>query len=198
MPPPPPLFPHIVGSRHGATEPPMRTAPSRRAEQCRTPRAERAACRRYAIMVSPTQSVPEVLAVWGSDYKIAIVCRRYTIMVAQPPSQISHITNPTTNPHHTHHHPRPYHNRVPPARCSLRSLHTAVKSTIPLAASTATEVQHGAAPQLLTPYDPPLGFIWFTITASFLRCGVGVFSSFSKVNIQFLRMFCVSVPVLLV
>ena len=108
MPPPPPLFPHIVGSRHGATEPPMRTAPSRR--------AERAACRRYAIMVSPTQSVPEVLAVWGSDYKIAIVCRRYTIMVAQ---------NPTTNPHTsqspphiiiTHHHPRPYHNRVPPAR----------------------------------------------------------------------------------
>ena len=90
------------------------------------------------------------------------------------------------------------HYRVPPARCSLRSLHTAVKSTIPLAASTATEVQHGAAPQLLTPYDPPLGFIWFTITASFLRCGVGVFSSFSKVNIQFLRMFCVSVPVLLV
>ena len=34
-------------------------------------------------MVSPTQAVPEVLAVWGSDYKIAIVCRRYTIMVAQ-------------------------------------------------------------------------------------------------------------------
>ena len=111
MPPPPPLFPHIVGSRHGATEPPMRTAPSRRAEQCRTPRAERAACRRYAIMVSPTQSVPEVLAVWGSDYKIAIVCRRYTIMVAQ---------NPTTNPHTsqtpsqiptTHHKP---HHKSPP------------------------------------------------------------------------------------
>ena len=32
-------------------------------------RAERAACRRYAIVVSPTQVVPEVLAVWGSDYK---------------------------------------------------------------------------------------------------------------------------------
>ena len=30
-------------------------------------RAERAACRRYAIVVSPTQLVPEVLAVWGSD-----------------------------------------------------------------------------------------------------------------------------------
>ena len=30
-------------------------------------RAERAACRRYAIVVSPTQVVPEVLAVWGSD-----------------------------------------------------------------------------------------------------------------------------------
>ena len=32
-------------------------------------RAERAACRRYAIVVSPTQLVPEVLAVWGSEYK---------------------------------------------------------------------------------------------------------------------------------
>ena len=32
-------------------------------------RAERAACRRYAIVVSPTQLVPEVLAVWGSDFK---------------------------------------------------------------------------------------------------------------------------------
>ena len=42
--------------------------PRRRAQQCRQPRAERAACRRYAIMVSPTQAVPEVLAVWGSDY----------------------------------------------------------------------------------------------------------------------------------
>ena len=30
-------------------------------------RAERAAYRRYAIVVSPTQLVPEVLAVWGSD-----------------------------------------------------------------------------------------------------------------------------------
>ena len=102
MPPPPPLFPHIVGSRHGATEPPMRTTPSRRAEQCRTPRAERAACRRYAIMVSPTQSVPEVLAVWGSDYKIAIVCRRYTIMVAQNPTTNPHTSQSPhiTNPHH--------------------------------------------------------------------------------------------------
>ena len=36
-------------------------------------------------MVTPTQPVPEVLAVWGSDYKKAIVCRRYTIMVAQTP-----------------------------------------------------------------------------------------------------------------
>ena len=56
-------------------------------------RAERAACRRYAIMVTPTQSVPEVLAVWGSDYKKATVCRRYTIMVAQSPPQSPHITN---------------------------------------------------------------------------------------------------------
>ena len=89
-------------------------------------RAERAACRRYAIMVSPTQSVPEVLAVWGSDYKKAIVCRRYTIMVAQPhhnhhTSQIPHITNPITIPTTHHHHPRPYHYRVPPARCSFHS-----------------------------------------------------------------------------
>ena len=118
MPPPPPLFPHIVGSRHGATEPPMRTStPSRR--------AERAACRRYAIMVSPTQSVPEVLAVWGSDYKIAIVCRRYTIMVAQNPTTNPHTSQtPSQSPPHiiiTHHHPRPYHNRVPPARCSIHS-----------------------------------------------------------------------------
>ena len=62
------------------------------------PRAERAACRRYAIMVTPTQSVPEVLAVWGSDYKKATVCRRYTIMVAQSPPQSPHITNTITNP----------------------------------------------------------------------------------------------------
>ena len=66
-------------------------------------------------MVSPTQSVPEVLAVWGSDYKIAIVCRRYTIMVAQihhlKPHQKTPPQNPTKN-----HYPRPYHYRVPPAR----------------------------------------------------------------------------------
>ena len=30
-------------------------------------RAERAACRRYAIVVSPTQTAPEVPAVWGCD-----------------------------------------------------------------------------------------------------------------------------------
>ena len=99
--------------------------PMRRAQQCRTPRAERAACRRYAIMVSPTQSVPEVLAVWGSDYKIAIVCRRYTIMVAQNPTTNPHTSQtPSQSPPHiiiTHHHPRPYHNRVPPARCSIHS-----------------------------------------------------------------------------
>ena len=34
-------------------------------------------------MVSPTQAVPEVPVVWGNDVKRAIVCRRYTIMVAQ-------------------------------------------------------------------------------------------------------------------
>ena len=33
-------------------------------------------------MVSPTQLVPEVLAVWGSDLKEGIACRRYAIMVA--------------------------------------------------------------------------------------------------------------------
>ena len=32
-------------------------------------RAERAVPRRGTIVVSPTQVVPEVLAVWGSDYK---------------------------------------------------------------------------------------------------------------------------------
>ena len=37
------------------------------AEERDSGRAERAACRRYAIVVSPTQLVPEVLAVWGSD-----------------------------------------------------------------------------------------------------------------------------------
>ena len=31
-------------------------------------RAERAVPRRGTIVVSPTQLVPEVLAVWGSDY----------------------------------------------------------------------------------------------------------------------------------
>ena len=70
-------------------------------------------------MVSPTQSVPEVLAVWGSDYKIAIVCRRYTIMVAQihhlKPRHKTPPKNPTKNPTKNHY-PRPYHYRVPPAR----------------------------------------------------------------------------------
>ena len=56
-------------------------------------------------MVSPTQAVPEVLAVWGSDYKIAIVCRRYTIMVAQ----IHHL-----KPHHLKpRHLKPRH-KAPP------------------------------------------------------------------------------------
>ena len=32
-------------------------------------RAERAVPRRGTIVVSPTQLVPEVLAVWGSDFK---------------------------------------------------------------------------------------------------------------------------------
>ena len=32
-------------------------------------RAERAVPRRGTIVVSPTQVVPEVLAVWGSDFK---------------------------------------------------------------------------------------------------------------------------------
>ena len=78
-------------------------------------------------MVTPTQSVPEVLAVCGSDYKKATVCRRYTIMVAQNPttnphtSQIPHITHPITIPTTHHHHPRPYHNRVSPTRCSFHS-----------------------------------------------------------------------------
>ena len=43
---------------------------------------ERAAGRRHAIMVSPTQAVPEVPAVWGNEYPPhTIACRRYAIMV---------------------------------------------------------------------------------------------------------------------
>ena len=77
---------------------------------------------------------------WGSDYKIAIVCRRYTIMVAQihhlkprhkaPPQNPTSnpatkpTSSPATNPHQKsppkiptkNHYPRPYHYRVPPAR----------------------------------------------------------------------------------
>ena len=81
-------------------------------------RAERAACRRYAIMVTPTQSVPEVLAVWGSDYKKAIVCRRYTIMVAQSPPQIPHITIPITIPTTHHHHTSSSSTTLPLSRTS--------------------------------------------------------------------------------
>ena len=140
MPPPPPLFPHIVGSRHGATEPPMRTAPPRRAEQCRTPRAERAACRRYAIMVTPTQSVPEVLAVWGSDYKKAIVCRRYTIMVAQPhhnhhnPHTSQTSTTPTPPPPTTH---KKNEQQAQRLNCSF-PLSTAVRTRLELATPCVT------------------------------------------------------------
>ena len=61
---------------------------------------------------------------WGSDYKIAIVCRRYTIMVAKSPPPQTPPQIPATNPHHKtppqnptkNHYPRPYHYRVPPAR----------------------------------------------------------------------------------
>ena len=49
-------------------------------------------------MVSPTQAVPEVPFVWGNNVKRAIVCRRYTIMVAQ----IHHL-KPHHNPHHNPH-----------------------------------------------------------------------------------------------
>ena len=57
-------------------------------------RVERAACRRHAIMVSPTQAVPEVPVVWGYDEKRGIVCRRYTIMVAKIPPQKTHQKSP--------------------------------------------------------------------------------------------------------
>ena len=43
--------------------------PHRGGSYCRKGRAERAVPRRGTIVVSPTQLVPEVLAVWGSDYK---------------------------------------------------------------------------------------------------------------------------------
>ena len=43
--------------------------PHRRGSYCRKGRAERAVPRRGTIVVSPTQLVPEVLAVWGSDFK---------------------------------------------------------------------------------------------------------------------------------
>ena len=41
--------------------------PHRRGSYCRKGRAERAVPRRGTIVVSPTQLVPEVLAVWGCD-----------------------------------------------------------------------------------------------------------------------------------
>ena len=41
--------------------------PHRGGSYCRKGRAERAVPRRGTIVVSPTQLVPEVLAVWGSD-----------------------------------------------------------------------------------------------------------------------------------
>ena len=132
MPPPPPLFPHIVGSRHGATEPPMRTAPSRR--------AERAACRRYAIMVTPTQSVPEVLAVWGSDYKKAIVCRRYTIMVAQI------------------HHLKPRH-KTPPKNPTKKPRQKSLSTTLPLSRTSGT-LLCGVGIRYPTQPVPPAPPVW--------------------------------------
>ena len=157
-------------------------------------------------MVSPTQAVPEVPVVWGYDDIRGIVCCRYTIMVAKIPPKITQKTNATKSHQNSAtkitskkrdgndptiiaylRHAARSARCTPPSNPLSRSLH-------PQQLRCSMELH----PQLLKPYDPPLGFIWFTITASFLRCGVGVFSSFSKVNIQFLRMFCVSVPVLLV
>ena len=150
-------------------------------------RAERAVPRRGTIMVSPTQAVPEVPVVWGYDDIRGIVCRRYTIMVAKIPPKITQKTNATKITS------KKRDGNDPTIIAYLRHAARSARCT-----PSSNPLSRSLHPQLLKPYDPPLGFIWFTITASFLRCGVGVFSSFSKVNIQFLRMFCVSVPVLLV
>ena len=132
------LFTHAAPLRvviHPCSPTPLRVAihpcSSRR-------RAERAACRRYAIMVTPTQSVPEVLAVWGSDYKKATVCRRYTIMVAQSPPQIPHITNlyhtPTPPPPTTH---KKNEQQAQRLNCSF-PLSTAVRTRLELATPCVT------------------------------------------------------------
>ena len=158
-------------------------------------RAERAVPRRGTIMVSPTQAVPEVPVVWGYDDIRGIVCRRYTIMVAKIPPKITQKTNATKSHQNsaTKITSKKRDGNDPTIIAYLRLAARSARCTPP-----SNPLSRSLHPQLLKPYDPPLGFIWFTITASFLRCGVGVFSSFSKVNIQFLRMFCVSVPVLLV
>ena len=70
--------------------------PHRGGSYCRKWRAERAVPRRGTIVVSPTQLVPEVLAVWGSDFKEGIACRRYAIMVAN----LRRIFGKNINNHH--------------------------------------------------------------------------------------------------
>ena len=82
--------------------PPHRERSEQRAEGTRLWLAPHSQCRRY----------------WLCGVAIiteAIVCRRYTIMVAQihhlKPRHKTPPQNPTTN-----HYPRPYHYRVPPAR----------------------------------------------------------------------------------
>ncbi len=128
----------MVRPSHPCAPPPLRgehqhPTPSRR--------AERAACRRYAIMVSPTQSVPEVLAVWGSDYKKAIVCRRYTIMVAQPhhnphnPHTSQTSTTPTPPPRLTTH--KKNEQQARRLNCSF-PLSTAVRTRLELATPCVT------------------------------------------------------------
>ena len=125
------MQPHCVSLFTNAT--PLRVA-IHQCSSCR--RAERAACRRYAIMVSPTQAVPEVLAVWGSDYKKAIVCRRYTIMVAQSPPQSPHITNLTApRPPPTTH--KKNEQQAQRLNCSF-PLSTAVRTRLELATPCVT------------------------------------------------------------
>ena len=63
---------HDADQRISATMPMPHLPHRRRAQRCHPLlhwRAERAVPRRGTIMVSPTQSVPEVLAVWGRRYK---------------------------------------------------------------------------------------------------------------------------------
>ena len=69
---------------------------------------------------------------WGSDYKIAIVCRRYTIMVAQihhlKPHHKTPPQNPTTKPHH----------KTPPQIPTTNPHQKSLSTTLPLSRTSGT------------------------------------------------------------